>query len=114
MTATVQILHGDLVMARIIYSPGFFVDISVEKSFRVKEPPDGPLRPKDSTQTYSWAEALDRYFNEVIFEARNDLLPNEPPRTGSAREHRTLFLTAARILENNLAAHGFRFRVSFG
>ncbi len=25
-------------------------------------------------------------------------LPNEPPRTGSAREHRTLFLTAARVL----------------
>jgi hypothetical protein len=114
MSVTVQILHGDFVMARIIYSPGFFVEISVEKSFQTKEPPYGPLRPKESTQTDSWPEALDRYFNEVIFEARNDLLPNEPPRTGSAREHRTLFLTAARVLEKNLATHGFRFRVSFG
>ena len=114
MSVTVQILHGDLVMARIIYSPGFFVDINVEKSFRVKEPPYGTLRPKESAQSHSWPEALDKYFNEVIFEARNDLLPNEPPRTGSAREHRTLFLTAARVLEKNLATHGFRFRVSFG
>jgi hypothetical protein len=114
MSVTVQILHGDLVMARIIYSPGFFVDINVEKSFRVKEPPYGTLRPKESGQSHSWPEALDKYFNEAIFEARNDLLPNEPPRTGNAREHRTLFLTAARVLEKNLATHGFRFKVSFG
>ena len=114
MTVTVQILHGDLVMARIIYSPGFFVDIKVEKSFREKEPPCDPFRREDETHIDSWPEALDRYFNEAIFEARNDLLPNEPPRTGSAREHRTLFLTAARILEKNLAPHGFRFNVSFG
>ncbi len=114
MTVTVQILHGDLVMARIIYSPGFFVDISVEKSFRTKEPPYGPLRLKDSTQTYSWLKRLidistKLYSRHVMISCRM----SHPEREAQGNI-RTLFLTAARILENNLAPLGFRFRVSFG
>ena len=110
---SVEIFHGKVFVAQIIYRPGFYVEINVEKSFRTQ---NVVLRVRDRQNPEmvgNWPEALDGYFNESTFESRSDLLRNEPARAGCAREHRSLFLVAARALEKDLTPLGYEFKVSF-
>ncbi|MCX5872121.1 MAG: hypothetical protein NTY51_02660 [Deltaproteobacteria bacterium] len=113
MIVSVEIRHGDSLVAEIIYEPGFLVDIRVEKPFRVKRIGYRVSHHQHERLSGSWLEALDKYFNEWIFESRSDLFPDEQPRTGSGREHKSLFLAAARALEKDLTPYGYKFKVLF-
>jgi len=89
------------------------VDVKVTRSFRTQKIAFKGSNPGNKNIEGDLPEMLDKYFNEWIFESRSDLLPDEPARVGAAREHKSLFLNATRILEKDLIRMGYRFEVSF-
>lgn len=113
MIVSVEIRYSDSLVAEVIYEPGFLVDVRVEKSFRMKRIAYSVTHHQHELLSGSWLKALDQYFNEWIFESRSDLFPDQHPRTGSGREHKSLFLAAARALEKDLTPYGYKFKVLF-
>lgn len=113
MVVSLDIMRDSDCVARILYRPGFFVEIQVAKSFRTKTTVSLMCQRQCIQLCGYWYDILDKYFNEWIFESRSDFFSEEQSRTGSAREHKSLFLTAARSLEKDLTPHGYRFKVSF-
>ncbi len=113
MVVSVKILHSNTLVAQISYRPGFYVEIEVGEPFLTKKVVFRVCHRQDLELVGNWPEALDKYFNECVFELRPDLLPNEQARTGTGREHRSLFLAAARALEKDLTPLGYEFKVSF-
>ncbi len=113
MIVSLEIHHSGSPVAEIKYKPGFFVEVEVRKSFRNKNIAYRVTHQHHDQLIGNWSEALDKYFNEWTFESRSDLFTDEPIRVGCAREHRTLFIAAARALEKDLTPHGYKLEVSF-
>lgn len=63
--------------------------------------------------TGKWPEVLDEYFNSWSFRTDSRLTHDEAERCGCANEHRSLFLTAVRLLEKSLAVDGYKMEVEF-
>ena len=110
---SIEILHSNIFVAQISYRPGFYVEIKVGELFKTKKVVFRVCHHQNLELVGNWPEALDKYFNESTFESRSDFLPHESARAGCAREHRSLFLAAARALEKNLTPLGYEFKVSF-
>ncbi len=95
------------------YKPGFMVETDVSKAYSKVvlklEIEDGLTRRLEG----KLPEALDEFFNSWSFKTDNKLIPEELARCGCANDHRTLFLTAVRLLEKALARIGYRVEVEF-
>lgn len=113
MTVSVKIFTGGSIVATVTYKPGFLVDVKVSRPFLNNKIIYRVSHPKNGQIAGELSEVLDKYFNEWIFESRSDLLPEIPPRVGTAREHKSLFLAATRILQKDFTAYGYDVRVSF-
>ncbi|MFH0959256.1 MAG: hypothetical protein V1897_11190 [Pseudomonadota bacterium] len=113
MTVSLRIFTSGSLLATVTYKPGFLVDVKVARPYISKKFVCRPPYPKNNQFAGELSEVLDKYFNESIFESRSDLLPEDPPRVGTARDHKSLFLTATRILEKDWNPNGYEFQVSF-
>ncbi len=113
MTVSVKIVIDDSIVATITYKPGFLVDVKVASPFLDNKTVWSLCHRENGQIDGELSEALDKYFNEWIFESRSDLFPQDTPRVGAAREHKSLFLAATRILEKDLTPNGYRFEISF-
>ncbi len=109
---SLEITRNDFLIAKINYHPGFLVEIQVSELF-VNQKIEYHTSHHHGKLSGYWDQVLDQYFNEWIFESRSDMFPDEAPRSGCAREHKNLFLAAARALEKDLGPHGYKFNVSF-
>lgn len=113
MAITMTIRHGDKQVAQSRYEPGLLVDTKVDRHYL-----KGRIRFEiDEAEPRSiqgcWPEALDEYFNSWIFKTDSRLSPNQTTRYGCANEHKTLFLTAARLLQKSLEPHGYAIIIEF-
>jgi hypothetical protein len=100
-------------VADVTYRAGLHVEVRVAKEFQ-DENICFELKHSASDQLKgTWEEALDRYFNEGTFNAKDNLFPGEMRRVGSAREHKTLFRHAVHCLLKDLEPHGFGVSVEF-
>ena len=103
---SIQILRRDFLIAEVYYNPGFLVEINVEESFR-NQKIDLQTGYHHRKLSGYWQEALDEYFNDWIFESKAEMFPDDLTRSGCARDHKNLFLTAARALEKDLTPFGY-------
>ncbi|MDD3473565.1 MAG: hypothetical protein PHS86_12340 [Syntrophaceae bacterium] len=113
MAITMTIRHGDKKVAQSRYEPGFLVDIKVDRHYsksRISLEID-ETEPRN-IQDY-WPQALDEYFNSWTFKTDSRLSPNQTTRYGCANEHKTLFLTAARLLQKSLEPLGYAIVIEF-
>lgn len=106
------ILKGTNV-AEITYRAGQHVEVRVTSQFE-EQNISFPLQHSENDELKGvWADALDSYFNEGLFESKDNLFPGEMRRTGCARDHKTLFRQAAHALHKDLGPHGYHVVVEF-
>jgi hypothetical protein len=100
-------------VADVIYRAGLHVEVRVAKIFQLEQVCYKLCHSNNGELKGSWEEALDKYFNEGVFDSKDSVFPGEMRRIGSAREHRTLFRQAAHALLKDLNSHGFELEVEF-
>jgi hypothetical protein len=100
-------------LADVIYRAGMLVEIRVSEKYQSQRI-SFQLRHSDNPNLEGqWEEALDKYFNEGLFDARDMIFKGDMRRIGTAREHRSLFQHAAHALLKDLEPHGYRVEVEF-
>jgi hypothetical protein len=100
-------------VADVTYRAGLHVEVRVAKEFQLQTVDFLLIHSGNCRLSGNWEQALDKYFNEGIFDSKDFLFPGEMRRIGSAREHRSLFNHAARALLKDLQPHGFHVEVIF-
>lgn len=113
MSIVVTIKEGGKMVARSKYEAGFLVDIEVSRPYSKAEISFEILDGRDITLRGKWPAALDDYFNGWTFRTDGKLNPDGLARCGCANEHRTLFITAARLLEKSVKAYGYSIGMEF-
>lgn len=113
MSIVATVTDGEKKVSQSRYEAGFLVESSVSRPYLKAEVKmvidDGTVR----SLSGKWPEVLDEYFNRWSFRTDSRLSPNEIARCGCANEHRSLFLTAVRLLEKSLKAAGYKVQVDF-
>ncbi len=109
----VHLTKGNSPVADIRYRSGLHVEIDIQEPYRAEDvsfelahSDNGPLRGK-------WEDALDKYFNDGLFDSRDAIMPGELRRVGVARDHRSLFTQAIRALSKDLEPHGYTLEIVF-
>jgi hypothetical protein len=110
---TVHISVEGVSVAEVTYRSGFHVEIRVAEEFRDDEIRFELLHSKNKALKGTWEEALDRYFNEGVFDSRGSVFHGEMPRIGAARDHKSLFTAAAHALWKDLRDKGYKLEVEF-
>ncbi len=100
-------------VADVTYRAGMHVEVRVAKDYRSKKIDFVISHDENQSLKGLWEKALDSYFNEWAFDSRRYVFPGEMARFGAAREHKSLFRTAAMQLKKDLAAYGFSLDVEF-
>lgn len=100
-------------IADVTYRAGLHVEVRVAKEFQLDQICFALTHSENKELKGTWEEALDWYFNEGIFNSKDNLFPGEMPRVGSAREHKTLFRHAVHALLKDLEPHGYEVGVEF-
>lgn len=100
-------------VADVIYRAGLHVEVRVAKEFQLQEICFRLCYSNNGELKGTWEEALDRYFNEGVFDSKDCIFPGEMRRIGSARDHKTLFRQAAHALLKDLQDHGYELEVEF-
>jgi hypothetical protein len=109
----VHLTQEGALLADIIYRAGMVVEIRVSHEYQDQRI-SFQLRHSDNPGLEGqWEEALDRYFNEGLFDARDIFFKGDMRRIGTARDHRSLFQQAAHALLKDLEPHGFKVEVEF-
>jgi hypothetical protein len=109
----VSVSRNGAPVAEAMYKPGMMVEVRVEANF-TEEKISFFLRHSQNDSLHGfWEEALDRYFNEGLFDSKESSFPGEMRRIGAAREHKSLFRQAAHALHKDLEPHGYKIDVSF-
>lgn len=113
MVIVVHIARKGVPVAEVTYRSGFLVEVQVAKEV-LKETIRFPLTHSENLELVgTWEEALDNYFNEGLFDSKDNLFPGEIRRIGSAREHRSLFRQAAHALLKDLEPFGYTVELEF-
>jgi hypothetical protein len=104
---------GHSPVAAIRYRSGLHVEIDIQEPYRTEDisfelahSDNGPLRG-------TWEDALDRYFNDGMFDSRDAIMPGELRRIGVARDHTSLFTQATLALSKDLEPHGYTLKIVF-
>lgn len=113
MSIVVTVKYGDKKVSRSTYEPGFLVDNDISRQYSRAQIKITIHDHQQRTLAGNWPEALDQYFNSWSFRTSPKLIPDETTRCGCANEHRSLFLTAVRLLEKSLKNEGYRVEVEF-
>ncbi|HMK35862.1 MAG TPA: hypothetical protein VK463_12390 [Desulfomonilaceae bacterium] len=100
-------------IADVIYRAGLHVEVRVAKEHQLQEICFALCHSDNQELKGNWEEALDRYFNEGIFDSGDTRFPGEMRRIGCARDHKTLFRQAAHALLKDLQQHGYEIEVEF-
>jgi hypothetical protein len=100
-------------VADVIYRAGLHVEVRVAKEFQLKEIDFKLCHSINDALKGTWEEALDRYFNEGVFDTKDCVFPGEMRRIGSARDHKTLFRQASHALLKDLQPYGYELEVEF-
>ena len=113
MSIVATVTEGEKKVSQSRYEAGLLVESAVSRPYLKVEVKiaidDGTVR----TLSGKWPDVLDEYFNRWSFRTDSRLSPNETARCGCANEHRSLFLTAVRLLEKSLKAAGYKVEVDF-
>jgi hypothetical protein len=94
-------------VADITYRAGMHVEVRVAKEFQAESIEPGLSPSNDQILEGPWEQALDAYFNEWSFDSKGQVFPGELARVGAAREHKSLFRTAASQLRKALTPQGY-------
>jgi hypothetical protein len=100
-------------VADITYRVGIHVEVRVAKECQGAEIHFPLMHSENGELKGQWEEALDRYFNDGLFDSKDSVFRGEMRRVGSANEHRSLFQQAAHALLKDLEPHGYEVRVEF-
>lgn len=113
MIIVAHISQGGVPVADVTYRAGLQVEVRVAKEFQTDNI-RFELKHSDNKELKgTWEEALDWYFNDGVFNSKDNLFPGEMRRVGSAREHKTLFRHAVHCLLRDLEPHGYNLTVEF-
>lgn len=100
-------------IADVVYQSGLLVEVKVAGEFQGQSV-NFPLAHSPNAELKGdWAAALDKYFNEDVFDSRDYLFPGEMKRSGAARDHRILFRQAAFALSKDLEPYGYQIEIEF-
>ncbi len=113
MPILATILDGEKRLATSRYEPGFLVENKIVRTHVKTEINLKIVDGMPRTLNGKWPDALDEYFNSWSFRTDSSLIPGETERSGCANEHRSLFLTAVRLLEKALESKGMKVEVEF-
>ncbi len=108
-----HVYRGDSPVAEITYRPGLFVEVRVAKGFQDERIEVCLKHSSNGSLAGTWEEALDRYFNEGVFDSRDVVFPGELARWGSAKEHKSLFRKASFALKKDLEPCGYSVDIEF-
>ncbi len=113
MVIVAYVSKNGLPIADIIYRAGLHVEVRVAKEFQLQQIHFKLRHSQNGELKGGWEEALDKYFNEGVFDSKDCLFPGEMRRIGSAREHKSLFRQAVHALLKDLQPHGYHVEVEF-
>ena len=113
MAIIAHISRKGVAVADVTYRSGLLVEVRVAKEFESVKIHRRLTHSDNKELTGTWEEALDNYFNEGQFDSRDNVFPGEIHRVGAARDHRTLFQTAAYALRKDLEPSGYFVDVEF-
>jgi hypothetical protein len=108
-----KLMYCGIPVAVITYKPGLHVEIQVTSEFVAEEINIDLKYSENAKLLGTWEAALDKYFNDGLFDSKGSSLPGEMRRMGTGRDHRTLFRQAAFALLKDLEPHGYEVRVEF-
>jgi hypothetical protein len=100
-------------IADIVYQAGLLVEVNVADDFEGQSVSFPLAHSPNNELKGDWGGALDRYFNEGLFDSRDNLFPGEMKRSGAARDHRNLFRQAAFALSKDLEPYGYQIEIEF-
>jgi hypothetical protein len=109
----VHLTREGALLADIIYRAGMLCEIRVSQDYQDQRISFQLQHSENPCLEGQWEEALDRYFNEGLFDARDVIFKGDMRRIGAAREHRSLFQHAAHALLKDLEPHGYKVEVEF-
>jgi hypothetical protein len=100
-------------VADVIYRAGLHVEVRIAKEFQLQQICYKLCHSNNIELKGTWEQALDHYFNDGVFDSKDNVFPGEMRRIGCARDHKTLFRQAAHALLKDLQPHGFEIEVEF-
>lgn len=113
MSISATIKDGEKRVVISKYEPGFLVENQVSKPYSKTEINFQIVDDDVRILKGKLPEALDDYFNSWSFRTDKKLIPDELTRCGRANEHRSLFLTAVRLLEKSIKTDGYKVEIDF-